>query len=50
VICQPCRTGAELYKEGKDEEASAEHLKCPGGTWCDCAHGKPETGKVHARS
>lgn len=50
MICSPCRDGAQFYEEGMDAEAEAEHLNCPGGTWCECQHKKPALGPVYARS
>jgi|FreactTroBogLake_1042271.scaffolds.fasta_scaffold42905_3 hypothetical protein len=51
MICKACREGAALYLEGKDAEAEARHRDgCPGLTWCFCAHKKPPTGKIYARS
>lgn len=31
MICKDCRTAADM-------KIPLSHLKCRGGTWCDCQH------------
>jgi hypothetical protein len=48
VICKPCQdagnylAAVDLSYDFTDDEdvkqARELHEKCPGGTWCDCAH------------
>lgn len=42
MICHECRIAGrllqELGAEGNQKRLTRQHEKCPGGTWCDCAH------------